>query len=425
MKGRVLALGCIFAGIVVTPSWAQDWEMSQKDQFHSGSIEQGPRPPLKRAWVAKSEESSTYTSAWPVVSQGTVFATHGPGQVAVEASSGKIHWFVENEEEGATQIAPTVDENRLYLSIPFSRFIALDRATGNEVWRFQAKDSLDASSVLAEGRIYVGSAEAKTFYSLEAATGNLIWEKVLDLEPNSVPLVADGLVVFSVHTLDSDKTEFIALDAETGNEVWRVPNTVSNSSASVLDQTVIFGGGDFFAYALDLRTGRQVWKSSMEDKFGIRSMPAIAFGDVFLADRIGNIYRLDGKTGKRKWIFSDTEGTFDQSSPVVAGKTLYIGSGAGFLYGVDVDTGKLVWRDRVRGIVLSGAADAERFYFGVKFGDEGLYAYAHDPDPARTDIGGPRAPGLVTTMFKAFALFLVILLVLVLYVGYRKRRRAA
>ena len=68
-----------------------------------------------------------------------------------------------------------------------------------------------------------------------------------------------------------------------------------------------------------------------------------------------------------------------QSFPVVAGKTLYIGSGGGWLYAIDVDSGKLLWKHQVGGFILSGAADEKRFYFGVKFRNEGLYAYEHDP----------------------------------------------
>ena len=398
--------------------------MAQRDSVHSGFTEEGPTPPLKRAWRANATESQGHFTTWPVVKGGEVYATQGPGQLAVEAATGRTKWFIENEEEGSAQVTPSVDDQHVYLSIPFGRFIALERSTGVEVWRFQAKDRLDASSVLVDGRIYVGSAEAKTFYCLDAATGTLVWEKQLDLEPNSIPTVAEGIVVFSIHDLDSPRTDFIALDSATGEQIWRTPNTLGSTSPSIMGDRVIIGGGDFFAYALDLRTGREIWKSEVIDKFSTRSMPALAFGDVFLADRIGNIYRLDGETGERKWFFDDTEGTMDQSAPIVAGKTLYIGSGAGFLYGVDVDSGELVWEDRVQGIVLSGAADAERFYFGVKFGDEGLYAYEHDPEAPDTPIGGPRNPGLITTMFKGFAAFLVVLMVVILYAGYRKRRAA-
>ena len=423
MRLRTVGLVLFLSAFIALPAWGQEWEMAQKDALHTGAVEEGPPPPLRRAWRALSGDSESSFTTWPVVVRGVVYARSGPGVIAVEAETGETVWWRKNEE-GSTQISPITGAIHVYLSVPAGRFIALDPQTGQEIWRFQAKDELDASSVLADGRIYVGSAKARTVYCLDSATGNLLWEKEFDLEPDSVPAVADGVVVFSIEHIGSDEAALIALDSQTGEQLWRVPQKEGNTSPSIMGDRVIIGGGDFSAYALDLRTGREVWKSLVEAKFNTRSMPALAFGDVFLADRIGNIYRLDGETGERKWFFDDTEGTMDQSAPIVAGKTLYIGSGAGFLYGVDVDSGRLVWEDRVRGIVLSGAADAERFYFGVKFGDEGLYAYEHDPEAPDTPIGGPRNPGLITTMFKGFAAFLVVLFVVILYAGYRKRRAA-
>jgi outer membrane protein assembly factor BamB len=241
--------------------------------------------------------------------------------------------------------------------------------------------------------------------------------------PDSVPAVSENTVVFSTEDLSSRRVLLLALNTENGNEIWRVEQKEANSSPSILDGKVILGGGDFFAYALDLKTGKEIWRSPVEDKFSVRNMPAIAFGDVFLADRIGNIYRLDGETGERKWIFRDTEGTMDQSFPVIAGKTLFIGSSAGNLYALDTDTGRLLWQDQVNGIVLSGAADSERFYFGVKFGDEGLYAYEHDPEGELEPT--PGALRNLRGLIGGLILFALILVGVVLYARRRRRRATA
>lgn len=267
---------------------------------------------------------------------------------------------------------------------------------------------------LEQDRLYFGLAEDRLFYSLDIANGQIAWKVSTQFLPDSIPAVSDGTVAFSTEDFENSRVSYLVLDATNGRELWRVEQKESSSSPSILDGKVIFGGGDFFAYALELATGKEVWKSSVEGKFDPRNMPALAFGDVFLADRIGNIYRLDGETGKRKWIFRDTEGTMDQSFPVIAGKTLFIGSGAGNLYALDTDTGRLLWKDHVNGIVLSGAADSERFYFGVKLGeDEGLHAYEHDPTgkleppPSRFDDLRDVIGGLIlfTLVFVGFALY--------------------
>lgn len=416
-----LALALLLAAVTPAAALAQDWEMVQRDALHSGSIPEGPAAPLRRAWVARSEDPKSSFTTWPVVGDGVVYARSGPGLIAVEAATGERVWWRRNPE-GSAQVAPALDERALYISVPFGTMLAVDRKTGAELWRFKADDSLDASSTLADGRLYVGSEEAKMFYCLNSADGSLVWKLTTELEPDSTPAISDGVVVLTTEEIGSERVIVLALDAATGTELWRVSQKESNSSPSVLDGKVILGGGDFFAHALDLKTGKQVWKSPVDGRFDVFSMPAIAFGDVFLADRIGNIYRLDGKTGKRKWIFRDTIGTMDQSSPVVAGKTLFIGSGAGWLYALDTDTGRLLWKEQVGGVVLSGAADSERFYFGVKLRNEGLYAYEHDPK-GRLEPPPRRPPGPLGSLLRGLLIFAVVFGAVFAY-GRRRRARA-
>jgi outer membrane protein assembly factor BamB len=398
---------------------AQAWEMVGRSPLHDNFVEQGPSPPFRRAWQAKSPDPESSFTTWPVVKNGVVYVSSGPGVMAVDASDGLRHWFF-TPEEGQTQVAPALEGGAVFIPLPFGRIVALSIESGEEMWRFQAEGSLDSSPTLAEGRLYFGSAEGKQFYCLDAASGRLVWKVTTEFEPDSVAAVSQGIVVVSTEHVGSPQVLILGLDAATGAELWRVEQKEENSSPSILGSTVVFGGGDSFAYAVDLKTGKQIWKSPVEDKFGIWSMPAIAFGDVFFADRVGNIYRLDGTTGQRMWVFKETEGDMAQSFPVVAGKTLFIGSGAGFLYALDVDSGRLLWKDSVQGIVLSGAADTERFYFGVKFGDEGLYAYEHDPEGKLEPPppAGFRPPtGLLTGL-------LVFLLLFGGFLVYARRRRS-
>jgi outer membrane protein assembly factor BamB len=322
--------------------------------------------------------------------------------------TGKRLWWRE-DAGGSKQVGLAVDDGAVYVPLPLAKLAALDLNTGSERWKVDTGETglEDASPVLFEGRLFFGLPEAKSFSAYNVADGSLAWSVRTQFEPDSVPAAADGSVVFSTQDLDSVRSVFLALDAASGQELWSVDNQIGNSSPSIFDGKVVFGGGDRFAYALDLKTGRRIWRSPTEDVFSPRNMPAIAFGDVFLADRIGNLYRLDGRTGKRKWIFRDTEGTMDQSFPVIAGKTLFIGSGAGWIYAVDTESGDLLWREQVGGFVLSGAADAERFYFGVKFRNEGLYAYEHDPSgKTALPVGG-----LVDRLTSGVALVIALVIV--------------
>ena len=405
MKRTATALAAVVALAMGSVAGPGDWAMVQKDSNHTGFSEKGPAPPLKKAWFATPDDPETNFTTWPVVFGGTVYASSGPGVIAVEARTGKRSWYT-HPVGGQEIAAPAVDEAAVYVPVPPSLMLALDRQTGQEIWRFQAEDELEVSPTLHEGKLFFGSIRTQYLYCLDATDGSLVWKTATpEFEPSAIPVVSGGMVIFSADAFETSATQIYGLDAANGQEVWRAPQRESNSSPSILDDRVIIGGGDFFAYALDVKTGKEVWKSPVVDKFSVRNSPAIAFGDVFLVDRIGNAYRLDGKTGKRKWFLADLEATYEQSFPVVAGKTLFIGGGSGRINAIDTDDGKLLWSEDVGGQVYSGAADSERFYFGVRNENEGLYAYEHDPTGK---LVKPENPSTVKSVLQALLIVLAI-----------------
>jgi len=385
MRALFLTLAGAVSVLLAASAFASDWPMIQRDPVHSGFLEQGPVAPLKQLWRAQTNDPEDSFTTWPTAGQGVVFARSGRGVLAVQAPTGRRKWF--NDKEGGSVIAaPASDDRALYMSVPYGRFVALDRESGNEIWSFKAEDDL-GSPALADGKLFVPAnviSDEKAFYAISAADGKLAWKAPSKFPPDTVPAVADGKVIVTSNDDQSDDGELLALDVATGKEIWKASAVASKSSASILDDKVVFGGGDLFAHALDLKTGKEVWRSAIFGKFDSRGGPAVAYGDVFLADRVGNIYRLDGKTGRRKWLWGDHQGLdivgFDGQFPVIAGKTLYIGNGAGWLYALNVDSGRLLWKHQVGGYIYSGAVDEKRFYFGVKFRNEGLYAFDHDPN---------------------------------------------
>jgi outer membrane protein assembly factor BamB len=393
--------------------------MAGKDPAHTASLPQGPAPPLIRRWHAKSGDPKSSFTNWPVVSQRGVFARSAGGALAVDANTGERFWW--RDFGSAEQSSPATDEKNLYLPLGNHQIIALDQGTGESKWMFSHSSgaALGASPTISDGLLFFGLPKARMVLAVRADTGTIAWETAMQLEPDSVPAVAAGVVVLSADDPNSNGVQVSAFDAASGQPRWKLDQMESTSSISIADGIVFFGGGDRKAYAVELETGNKKWASPTRDKFDPWTMPSVAFGDVFLADRVGNVYRFDGDTGKRKWIFTDTTGTMDQSFPVIAGRTLFIGSGAGWLYALNTESGELLWKDRVRGIVLSGAADAERFYFGVKLGpDEGLHAYEHDPNG---ELEGGRSVQDLQSLIGGVLLFLLVFGGLLLYA--RRRRR--
>jgi outer membrane protein assembly factor BamB len=290
-------------------------------------------------------------------------------------------------------------------------------ADGTEKWKLDLGVEFGEYPLLLDDVLVVTHRNGPRIVGLRLEDGKGVWELELPSTPEGMPAVVGNELFVLTEEVGSREAVLAAMDLSTSRSFWGIDVGEGASSPALIGDDLVVGTGQQSVIRVSQDEGATKWKAQVEDLFDPLIIPVIAFGDVFLADRIGNIYRLDGETGERKWIFSDTEGTFDQSSPVIAGQTLYIGSSAGWLYGVDVETGELVWRDRVDGFVLSGAADEERFYFGVKFGEQGLYAYEHDPS-------GGTSRDRTEFVVGAIAILGVLLAAVVIFVRRRSKPAA-
>ncbi len=165
------------------------------------------------------------------------------------------------------------------------RYSSLDQVNRSNVmrlttvWAFESgldDGGMQSAPLVVDGVMYVSAAQNHVF-ALDAVTGEQIWRYKHEL-PDELPAVygnwnrgvaiAYGLVYLG--TLDN---HLVALDAETGREVWRVEIENSKqcgcnitSAPLVVKDMVITGvtGGDSahrgYLNAFDARTGRHRWR---------------------------------------------------------------------------------------------------------------------------------------------------------------------
>jgi alcohol dehydrogenase (cytochrome c) len=143
--------------------------------------------------------------------------------------------------------------------------------------------------------------------------------------------------------------------------VW---NFSTMNESGDLAQPTIYDGVMYvingkWTFAIDLETGRQIWRTPTKIEPGIkhvafnRGAATIYNGKVFRVTIDNHILALDMKTGKEIWNqrFADwKEGYYATGGPIVANGVLISGvSGGesttrGFLDGWDPETGKKLWR---------------------------------------------------------------------------------
>lgn len=154
------------------------------------------------------------------------------------------------------------------------------------------------------------------------------------------------------------------------------------SSPVIYGDTVYFGSGDRYLYALDRNNGAGKWRFETDGE--VYSSPAVAYGMVYFSSGDGNFYALDTETGEERWRLDFGEGEIPNpslTSPIVKDGVVYF-TGNGYLYAVETEDGEVKWEfyagTRVENFVLpilsSPAIDDGVIYFG---GSDGTF-YALD-----------------------------------------------
>jgi alcohol dehydrogenase (cytochrome c) len=143
--------------------------------------------------------------------------------------------------------------------------------------------------------------------------------------------------------------------------IWStsVMNDLGELAAPAIYNGVMYVINGKWTFAIDVETGKQIWRTPVELEPGIqrnaitRGGPAIYNGKLFRVTIDNHVLALDMKTGKQIWNqkFADAkEGYYATSAPIVANGVLISGMAGGesttrgFLDGWDPETGMKLWR---------------------------------------------------------------------------------
>jgi outer membrane protein assembly factor BamB len=152
----------------------------------------------------------------------------------------------------------------------------------------------------------------------------------------SPPTVKDGIVYVGT------PARFVyAVDAKTGKEIWRFETSGQVSGApSVHNGCVYFGqqGGNEEMYCVDAKTGNPVWSSKVGWVWTTSTPDNTR---VYTGTVDGRIVALDANTGKELWEHLTNGGVYP--APAVDNIHVYTGSWDGQYFAINKKTGKVVW----------------------------------------------------------------------------------
>ncbi|WP_113635672.1 outer membrane protein assembly factor BamB family protein [Nubsella zeaxanthinifaciens] len=165
-----------------------------------------------------------------------------------------------------------------------------------------------------------------------------VWTYHSDANVVNTPAYSDNLVVFG-NSLGLVE----ALDIKTGKKIWKFQTKGAIYSSPVISASkmVIFGSGDGHVYALNLKDGKIVWKTAAQKS--VLGSPIIQNEVAFIGASDNTFNALDLRTGKLKWQFKDVEGTI-VGKPLIYGNKIIFGSWGRHLYALETTTGNLIWK---------------------------------------------------------------------------------
>lgn len=153
----------------------------------------------------------------------------------------------------------------------------------------------------------------------------------------------------------------IALDLESGDELWEVRNKKLRISGGpgVGGGAVLVGTSDAEVIAFDTETGEETWRTKVSSE--VLAPPRIDGATAVIRTGDGKLFGLNVETGKRKWIYDRSIPTLTlrgTSPPVIHEGLVIAGFDNGRLAALDLESGKQQWEQRIS--IPSGRSDLER-----------------------------------------------------------------
>lgn len=316
-----------------------------------------------RAWTA-SFPGSTKTrrlAASPVVAQGMVFVVDSSAVVhAFDAATGARRWQLALNEISDLRDATfgggvAYDDGRLYAADGVGDVVAIEAATGKEIWRVKPTGTLRGSPTIAFNTVFVMTQDNQ-IYALRASNGEVLWQDAAASGQTGVfgvasPAAGQGTVVAGYSS-----GELIAYRYENGRNLWSDALSLTSISTQVgtltdvdadpiIDQGRVYAlgqGGRMAAY--ELLTGQRIWELTLA---GI-STPDVVGDWIFTLTDDSRILAIQRGTGRIRWMTQlerwrdpkNRESPVFWTGPVLANNRLWIASSRGEVKTVDINTGE-------------------------------------------------------------------------------------
>ena len=254
-------------------------------------------------WVAPTRSIGP-----PAVDQGTAYVTDAGGFVhAISTRNGHELW--RTRTFGTNTQAPAIGGNRVYVA-GGATLTALEAKTGRQLWRITRRsDNLERAfegQPAADGTHAYAISSENALLAVDGNTGSVSWT----FWSRDVPDIFGPDPIFRVKLFDvavADDAVIVgaedglrALDPATGGARWHLrTRDAIRAIPGVTGETVVAIDDSGTVYAIDIRTGTLTWKRAIEGdewQSAVRITP-----DAALILGSNGLDALDLRSGRQLW----------------------------------------------------------------------------------------------------------------------------
>lgn len=232
--------------------------------------------------------------------------------------------------------SPVIANGKIFALDSEVQVTAYDAKSGDRLWQVdltpEDEDAEDGfgGGVAADGKRVFVSTGFGFVVALDADSGKELWRRSATVPFRAAPVVNGGRVFVS-----TQENQLLALAEDDGRVLWDHRGIAE--SAGILGSNSVAVSGDLVVvpytsgelFALNVRNGRAAWSDTLARSGGLTPLstladisgrPVIDRGLVFAISHAGRLVSIDIRTGERVWTI-DVGGT---QRPWVAGDYVYV-----------------------------------------------------------------------------------------------------
>jgi quinohemoprotein ethanol dehydrogenase len=296
-----------------------------------------------------------------------------------------LAYAVELDTNRGQEATPIVVDGTMYISTAWDKVLAVNAATGEVLWRYDPEvdgakgaqaccDVVNRGVAVWEGKVFIGTLDGRLI-ALNAATGEELWDVVTvdQSKPYTItgaPRVVRGKVIIGNSGAELGVRGYVsAYDANSGDMAWRfytVPGNPADGPDGAASDEIIarMTQGTWSGDWWELGGGGTVWDSIVYDPEFDQLLIGVGNGSPWnhrvRSDGVGDnlfltsIVALDPETGRYKWHYQLNPGeTWDYTATqqmtladlTIDGQVRKVVMQApknGFFYVIDRSDGKLI-----------------------------------------------------------------------------------